>query len=112
MNFLKHILVVVALLATMLPCCLAAERHNHNHESTMELCAFATSPCECHSCDHESCADDLEIHFNLASGTQAIEQPSNPEVLFTLPEPLPAKSKKNPPVSGFLASIQTVQLLI
>jgi hypothetical protein len=112
MNILKHILVVGALLVTMLPCSHAVAHHEHEHGSAMELCEVSASPCECHSCDHEPCSDQCEIEFNPAPGSLVIEQPPSPTVLFILPEPRPAKNEIPPPISGFLAAIQTVQLLI
>ena len=112
MNLLKHIFVVSALLATMLPCNHSPAHHEHDHGSAVELCAVSTTSCECHSCEKEPCSAKPEVKFNPAPGTQIIESPSNPAVLFILPEPQLAMSKIIPPVSGVLAAIQTVQLLI
>jgi hypothetical protein len=112
MNILKHILVVVALLVTTLPCSHAVMHHEHEHGSAMDLCEVSAIPCQCHSCDHEPCSVQTEIQLKPAPDTQTTEQPWNPTVLFIVPEPRLAKSKNSPPVAGVLASILTIQLLI
>ncbi|RKX46520.1 MAG: hypothetical protein DRP64_03065 [Verrucomicrobia bacterium] len=106
----KHILVVVALLAAMLPCGHAAVHHGHGHDAGQ--CALAAEPCECHSCDHQPCSYDIEIQLDLTPVSETIVQSVIPNVLFILPEIHPALNKTIPPVSGVLASLQTVQLLI
>jgi len=111
MKPLKHILVI-ALLVAMLPCSHAAMYHEHEHDVAMELCAIAEEPCECRSCEHQPCADKIEIQFDRAPDSNTIEQPFSPDVLFTLPESKPALRQTLPPVSGTLATLQTVQLLI
>ena len=113
MKRLKHIFVVVALLAAMLPCSHAAEHHDHGHDAAAtELCAFAAEPCECHSCNHQPCPDRTEIQFNHTPDSTTIQPPSAPALLFVLPEANPAPRQTLPPVPGILADLQTVQLLI
>jgi hypothetical protein len=112
MKFLKHILVMVALLATMLPCSHAAEHHDHDHGATVELCAFATDPCECHSCDHKACSDDVEIQIDRTSVSKTSVIYTAPAILLPILETKPVLKKTILPVSGILAVIQTVQLLI
>lgn len=107
MNLLRHILVVVALLAAVLPCSHAAEHHD-----AIELCTFAAEPCECHSCNHQPCPDSVEIEFDRAPDSNTIVPPSTPALLFVLPETKPTLKQPLPPVSGILAVIQTIQLLI
>ncbi|MEN8254526.1 MAG: hypothetical protein ABFR33_03555 [Verrucomicrobiota bacterium] len=111
MKLLKPILVI-ALLAMLLPCSHAAMHHDHEHDAAMELCALDTSPCECHSCEHQPCSDNVEIQLDRTPDSNTVEQPFSPDVLFTVPEPKPALRQTLPPVSGILASLQTVQLLI
>lgn len=113
MNGVKHILVVVALLATVLPCVHAAAHNNHHHAESVELCAVAAQPCACHSCEEHTCTEHVEIQLDRTPDTTTIKQPSTPLFLYILPETKPAFSVKAiPPVSGVLSSLQTVQLLI
>jgi len=112
MSFFKHILVVVALLAAMLPCGHAAEHHDHGHDSAPELCALAAEPCECHSCNHQPCPDSVEIQLDRTPDSNTIEPPSSPALLFILPETKSVLKQTPPPDPGILAVIQTVQLLI
>ena len=111
MKFLKHILVVVALLATLLPCGHAAMHHDHHHDE-VGMCEIATEPCCCHSCEHTPCADTVEIQLDRTPGATTIEQPLTLMLLFVLPETKPALKQVPPPVPGVLATLQTVQLLI
>jgi len=108
----KHILVVVALLAAMLPCGHAGVHHDHGHDADAGQCALAAEPCECHSCDHQPCSDDIEIQLDLTPVSETIVQPVISDVLYVLPEIHPALNKTIPPVSGILAALQTIQLLI
>jgi hypothetical protein len=114
MKLLKHILMVVALLATLLPCSHAAIHHGHGHDhgTAMELCALGASPCACHSCDHQPCSDRLEIQRRPAPVSDTIEPPAALVLFLSFPETKPAIKKTTPPVSGILAALQTVQLLI
>jgi len=113
MNRIKHILVVVALLATMLPCSHAALHHNdHHHDADIELCCVAASPCACHSCEHSYCADPVQIQTDRTSNITLTEHPAILELLFCLPETKPALQKARPPAIGILAALQTVRLLI
>ncbi len=112
MNMLKHILVVVALLATMLPCVHAAVHHDHHHDADKGLCEVAADPCSCHSCEHQPCADKNKIQGNRTLDTTTIEQPPISAILFVLPETNSALRPARPPSPGILASIRTVQLLI
>ena len=112
MRLLNHILVMVALLAVMLPCGHGAEHHDHGHDSAPELCAVAAEPCECHSCNHQSCPDSVEIQLDRTPDSNTIKPPSIPALLFVLPETKSILKQTLPPVSGTLAALQTVQLLI
>jgi hypothetical protein len=112
MNRLKHILVVMALLATVMPCVHAAAYDNHHHDEPLELCAIAAQPCACHSCEEHACTDHIEIQLDRTPDTTTMEQPSTPVLLYILPETKPALITSTPPVAGILSSLQTVQLLI
>ena len=114
MTPLKHILVVVALLATMLPCGHAALHHDddHHHDADVERCCVAVDPCACHSCEHPYCADPVQIQTNRTSDIALIEHPATLKLLFRLPETKPALQKARPTANGMLAALQTVQLLI
>ena len=110
MKFLKHILLVIALLATMVPCGHAIGHHDHDHGN--ERYGISAAPCECHSCEHTPCADDADIQADRTSGVNTIVPPSVPVLLFVLPETKPALKKFPPPVPGVLATLKTVRLLI
>jgi hypothetical protein len=112
MKILKHILVVIALLATLLPCSHAVGHHEHDHGSAAEICSVSAMPCECHSCDSEPCSDTCEIQFDTFPGTLIVYTPSNPAVLFILPEPRFDKRTAIPSDRGILAVLETIQLLI
>jgi len=112
MGLLKHILVVVALLAATLPCSHATEHHDHGHNPALELCAVDASPCECHSCDHQPCSTDIEIQLDRTSVSDSLEVLRHAAIRLPLPQYKPAFRNTSIPVSGILASIQTVQLLI
>ena len=112
MKNLKPILVVVALLATMLPCGHAAVHHDHHHDADMGLCEVAVDPCSCHSCGDRPCVGKVEIQTDRTSDTTPIEQPPISFVLFILPETNSALRQARPPSFGMLAALQTVQLLI
>ena len=114
MNFLKHILVMAVLLATLLPCSHAAMNHEHgrDHGSVMELCALDVAPCACHSCDHQPCSGHLEIQRSPAPVSSTIGPSASIVLFFSFPETTLATKKTTPPVSGILAVLQTVQLLI
>jgi hypothetical protein len=112
MKILKHILVVIALLATLLPCSHAFTHHEHDHGSAAEICAVSTTPCECHSCDSEPCSDTGEIQFDTFPGTLIVDTPSNPAVLFIFSEPRFDKRTALLPDRAILAVLETIQLLI
>jgi hypothetical protein len=112
MKNLKHILVVVALLATMVPCVHAAAHHDHHHDADMGLCEVEAEPCSCHSCEHPPYADRVETQIVYTPDLTTIEHPAIPDRLFALPEEKPALQNTRPPGVGILAALQTVQLLI
>jgi hypothetical protein len=111
MRILKHILVVVAFMATLLPCCHAMELHDHDHESA-ELCAVAAAPCECHPCDHAPCVDEKQIQLDRIGMQDCIEKPTMSVLFIALDKPQPTTYRFTPPDSGILAVLQTIQLLI
>ena len=109
---LKHILLATALLAALLPGAHALEHHGHEHDSALELCALDALPCECHSCDHQPCSADVEIQLDRTVASVSLEVPLPAAIRLSLPEYKPTLRNTTPRVSGILASIQTVQLLI
>ncbi|VGO21537.1 hypothetical protein [Pontiella sulfatireligans] len=112
MKLLKHILVVVALLFAAMPCVHARGHAEHAHDAATgaELCASHT--CSCHSCDAAPCADAPEMPLQLTVASASASMPSSPIQLFIFTELKPVVRQIPPSVSGFLASLQTVQLLI
>ena len=109
---LKRIIVVIALLAVISPCCHAAAHHGHDHDAAVDLCALDAMPCECHSCDQQPCSDNIEIQTGQVPVSKTIEHPSIPDVNFIFPEPKLDSGEPILPVSGVLVSLQTIQLLI
>ncbi len=107
---LKHILVVVALLATMVPCGHADMHHDHDHHD--DGVAIAGEPCSCHSCEHCPGTDKFEIQTDRVSNPIVTEHLSIPDPLFSLPTTSTVLRKPLPPSVGILAALQTVQLLI
>ncbi len=113
MKLLKHILVVVALLAMVLPCVHAAAHLSHHHHEDIELCEIVAEPCcACHSREQQPCADTVEIQLDRTPDVAAIDPPSIAALLYILPEDKPALKKAILPPPGVLATLQTVQLLI
>jgi len=112
MKRLKHILMGIALLVTLLPCTHAFGCQDHGHDSAEERCALDTLPCECHSCDHQHGSSDLEIQVvpSSISGSLPVFHPAT--IRLPMPKYKPAFRNDSLPVSGTLAVIQTVQLLI
>jgi hypothetical protein len=112
MKFLKHILVVIALVMVAMPCCHAADHHNHEHESTAasELCASHT--CACHSCDQTPCSDEIEMPQERTASSQVTTAPFSSIQLFVFTETKPVVQQAPLTVTASLASLQTVQLLI
>lgn len=105
-----YILLVIALLAAMLPCSHAMLDHGHGHAAGP--CAFAHDPCECHSCGHAPCSDEVKIQLNQTPVAKSIEAPSIAAPLFVFAQAKPVITHALPPVSGILSDLQTVQLLI
>ena len=111
MKFLKHILVVAALMLMVMPCTHAQDHdvHAHGEGSAPEICA--THACSCHSCDTESCIEMLEVQ-DLSVSLTSVEAPSSSILLMVFSETKPLTKRVPSSVPGILASLQTVQLLI
>ena len=112
MNGLKHILIAVAVLIAAMPCFHTHESglHDHGDDAEIELCGAHT--CACHTCDEVPCAEDLEMPQERTLASVAVALPPPPVLLFVFSEQHTAVRQEPPMVSGVLASIQTVQLLI
>ncbi|WP_372845963.1 hypothetical protein [Pontiella sp.] len=112
MNWLRHVLVTVALLVAALPCC-----HAHEHElrapdthAPTEL--TAAHHCCCHSCDATLCVDELEMPQELTLPAATVASPPPAITLMVFIESKPAIPPLPPRRCDDLASLQTVQLLI
>ena len=112
MKLLKHILVVVALMVAAIPCCHAAAHdvHGHEHDAESQICAV--HHCTCHSCDEIPCSDEFEIPKELTVAAASVAIPPSSFLLFVFTDTKPAARQDPPSISGILAAIQTVQLLI
>jgi hypothetical protein len=112
MTLFKHILVVVALLAAAMPCCHAVGHALPACDVGAEAGIAASHTCACHSCDEAVCHDDVDMPQELTTSSAAFEVPVTSLQLFIISETKPLKRLAPPTVSGILASLQTVQLLI
>ena len=102
----------IALLVTLLPCTHAFGCHDDGHDSAEEHCALDALPCECHSCDHQHCSSDLEIQVVPSSVSGSLPVFHHAVIRLPMAKYKSAFRNHSLPVSGILAVIQTVQLLI
>lgn len=112
MKWLKHILLMVTLLIAAMPHFHAHELIGHTHDASARADLSASHTCECHACDEAPCADGFEMPQESVSGSITVpEAPvSLQQVVFTKPGPVVYRAPLT--VSGTLARIQTIQLLI
>lgn len=109
---LKHILVIVALLTAMMPCCHALGHDAPVRDAGADSSLVASHTCACHSCDEVAHHDHIDMPQELTAPSAAFELPVTGLQLFILSETKPLKRLVPPPVAGMLAALQTVQLLI
>ena len=113
MKFAKHILVVIALMATMAPCGHAHGHAAHDRDAGAAGKLMVLHVCSCHSCDAMPCSETREMPQETTAGTVSIASPDSATILFVLSETKPLLGAVSlSPSGGILASIQTVQLLI
>ncbi len=112
MHLLKHILIAIALLMAAMPCAHALSHvlHGHDHNASVEMCA--AHACSCHACDEVPCSGEQDPPQEKISSICSVEFPPKPQLLFVFRETKPAQKQTALPLSGALASIRTVQLLI
>ena len=112
MKFLKHILVVLALLVVAFPCCHAVGHDKHAHEADVPAEICATHACACHTCGDIPCDDELDIPQELTVASTSVIIPAFSVTLFIFAEIKPVIRQLPPSVNSTLAAIQTIQLLI
>jgi hypothetical protein len=113
MRILKNILLVMALFLMAMPCTHAADHHHGSPFSEQTDQFSAVHTCECHSCDADTvCTEPLEMPQELALSTIICVFPTSGTPLFVLNLSRPKHIQILPPVSGELARLKTVQLLI
>jgi hypothetical protein len=112
MTWLKHILVVIALMVSAMPCCHAADHDTHGHDADAAAEICATHACACHSCDEIPCSDQLEVPQEMITASASVGIPARSIQLIVFSETKPVIRQVPLSVTGILASIQTVQLLI
>lgn len=112
MNWLKHILLTIALLTGALPCVHAQAHPGHSHEeqTAQQLCG--SHCCACHSCESTACADDLDVEQQTVSISVKAAPPALVFVLYTHIETRPPARRIGPSVPTALTTLKTVQLLI
>lgn len=111
----KHILVLVAFMFFMMPGMHAAahhDDHDHGHAAGTELCGLPVHTCACHSCESIPCEDEVQVPQETILGSSIVAAPAYSFILFTFSEKRPAPQRAPSTVSGTLAALQTVQLLI
>ncbi len=112
MNWLKHILVVIALLLGALPCAHAEEHAAHSHEAASGA-QFCSSPiCGCHICDEAACSEELGVDSISVSVSVAVDSPPADIILFVFTETRPVIQRPVSPVCSALSALKTVHLLI
>ncbi|MEA2069207.1 MAG: hypothetical protein U9P12_08405 [Verrucomicrobiota bacterium] len=112
MKLLRHILMVIALMAAVMPCCHADAHDLHSHGAQADAGLCASHACACHSCEETPCGDKLDMPQNLTVASASVVIPSSPIRLFIFTEAKPVTRQAPPKVTGILATLQTVQLLI
>lgn len=112
MNWLKNMLIVVALLITAWPCT-HADNHPDSSTDHETISAIGESHhCSCHTCEHTVCTEDLEAQQTLAMVPVLSVVPSSDLLLLVLSETKPVVRRMSGPVYDPLVALQTVQLLI
>lgn len=109
MNWLKHILVVVALLVAALPCAHAGDHAEHLYDAGS---AEVTHSCACHPCNVETCTDQLEVEQNTVPVSVVAATPTAIHILFVITETKHAVRQTHASVISTLTALKTVQLLI
>ena len=112
MKGIKHILIMIALIVASMSCCQADDHdlHAHDAEAGAEICS--SHDCSCHTCDETACSDVFEMPQRLVVSTAMLTAPTAAIELYVLSETKRPVQQVSPAVTGILASIQTVQLLI
>ncbi|WP_372797729.1 hypothetical protein [Pontiella sp.] len=112
MNWVKHILVVLALLFSALPCVHAEDHagHLHDNDASQQLCT--AHDCGCHTCDEASCPEELDVETHTVSISVAVNIPPGDIVLFVYTESKPVLRRAASPVYSALSALKTVHLLI
>ena len=115
MTWQKNILVVIALLAVMLLCSHAVEQHDDcDYGFAEELWDCVGTYCNCYTSNHLPCANKQQVQFKCPTAPKKVHAATDVLVgdRFYLSEHKQATKPHHPLVSGVLASILTVQLLI
>jgi hypothetical protein len=112
MNWLKHILVMVALLVAAMPCSHAHEHGLHAPDANAPTEISTVHHCCCHSCAETPCMDELDMPQDLTSPAIVGATPPPAITLMVFSDLKPADPQVPPMVCDALASLRTVQLLI
>lgn|GEM_PF-3054592 len=114
MECLKHSLIAAVLMLAMMPCGHAAEHgpHDHDHDAAVEICAAPPPACDCHSCDHGVCPAELQAPQQRSVSTSVLGPLPSVVTRLILLEKKSLTRHRQPPSTGVLAILQTVQLLI
>ena len=112
MKFFKHIFVVLALIALMLPCGHAADHDAHAHEAETAEQICAASACACHGCDEAPCTAAPELPQERTPAPPSVSVSPRPPSFLAFSDSKPLERPALFTTGGILASIQTVQLLI
>ncbi|MDZ8118678.1 hypothetical protein [Pontiella agarivorans] len=112
MNGLKHILVVIALLFSALPCIHAEDQACQPHEKDASQQLFPFHVCGCHHCDELACSEELDAETSTVSVTVAVEPLPQAVILYVFTETKPVLRRATSPVYSALTALKIVHLLI
>lgn len=112
MKWLKHILIMIALLAGAMPHVHAEDHHDHVHEADAQEQLCSSHVCACHSCDESPCMEELEVERHQVSISVAVDRPSSDIILFVFNESKPVLRRVTYPLHSALSALKTVHLLI
>jgi hypothetical protein len=111
MKTVKHILIMIALLGSSMPClhAVAHESHDHADSEGKSICAAPVHSSDCHSCDETH--REMTIQRVPFLSAQSFAVASSPVPLFILSETRLAIRQPAITPHGVLSSLQTVRLL-
>jgi hypothetical protein len=114
MRIWRHILVMMAFMAALVPCGHADlhSDHSHDHDPQVELYSDSSESCKCHAHNPESCIDAVDLDAPERGFSGLVEIPESQVTIASYSQNPLAITKPVLHTSGTLAALKTVQLLI